>query len=220
MQADFRSGRTLPLVLSLLAVVWMGCLGQPEDFDVRSVSISNFSSLGNEETVVGINIGLHNPNGYKVQVEDSRLGLWVGVDSVGVLHFVPGVEIAGHAEETVQVEAVLDSRRFSDVLSRNWFEYLVQGAPVRVEGWVRGKAWGIRKTLSIQHEQRIRVMEWGGHVEPLGFKRSLKDQVRAGGECPLSILGANHDDPSDQVGGLFHGTGCGACGSVGLCCAG
>ena len=46
------------------------------------------------------------------------LGLWVGPDSVGVLQFVPGVEVAGHGEETVRVDAILDSQRFSDVLSR------------------------------------------------------------------------------------------------------
>ena len=159
MRADSQFVWTIPLWLVVLVALGTGCVGQPQDFEVSSVSISNFASLGNEETVVGVDIGLRNPNGYKVQIEDSRLGLWVGPDSVGVLQFVPGVEVAGRAEETVRVDAVLDSKRFSDVLSRNWFEYLVQGAPVRVEGWVRGKAWGIRKTLTIRHQQRIRVME-------------------------------------------------------------
>ena len=159
MRAEFPVGWTLPLWLAGLAFFGVGCLGQPEDFVVRSVSIADFSALGNEETIVGIDIGLHNPNGYKVQIEDSRLGLWVGADSVGVLQFVPGAEIARRAEEVVRVDAVLDSKRFSDLLSRNWFEYLVQGAPIRVEGWIRGKAWGIRKTLTIRHEQRIRVTE-------------------------------------------------------------
>lgn len=159
MRADSRFGGSLPLWLVVLVALGTGCVGQPKDFEVRSVSISNFASLGNEETVVGIDIGLRNPNGYEVHIEDSRLGLWVGPDSVGVLQFVPGVEVAGRTEETVRVDAILDSKRFSDVLSQNWFEYLVQGAPVRVEGWVSGKAWGIRKTLTIRHEQRIRVME-------------------------------------------------------------
>ena len=145
-------------VVTLSAIACTGCSG-PKDFEVRSVSVADFRSLGNEETVVGIDIGLHNPNGYQVQIEDSRLGLWVGPDSVGVLHFVPGSEIARDGDEMVRVDAVLDSQRFSDVLSRNWFEYLVQGAPIRVEGWICGKAWGIRKTLAIRHEQRIRVTE-------------------------------------------------------------
>lgn len=159
MPANFQASRTLPLWLVVLALFGTGCLGQPEDFEVRSVSIADFSSLGNEETVVGVDIGLHNPNGFKVQIEDSRLGLWVGADSVGVLQFISGTEIARHGDEMVRVDAVLDSKRFSDVLSRNWFEYLVQGAPIRVEGWIRGKAWGIRKTLTIRHAQRIRVTE-------------------------------------------------------------
>ncbi len=159
MRADFPAGWIQPLWLAVLALFGVGCLGQPEDFEVRSVSIADFSALGNEETVVGIDIGLHNPNAFKVQIQDSRLGLWVGADSVGVLQFVPGAEIARYGEETVRVDAVLDSKRFSDVLSRNWFEYLVQGAPIRVEGWIRGKAWGIRKTLTIRHVQRIRVTE-------------------------------------------------------------
>ena len=159
MRAESPFRPLLLLGLALLALVFAGCIGQPEDFQVRSVSISDLSSLGNEETVVGIDIGLFNPNGYKVHIEESRLGLWVGADSVGVLQFVPGVQIAGNGEERVRVDAVLDSKRFSKVLSQNWFEYLVQGAPVRVEGWVRGKAWGIHRTLTIYHEQRIRVME-------------------------------------------------------------
>lgn len=158
MGVDFGSA---PLVISgliLSALMWTGCL-QPQDFEVRSVSISDFRSLGDEETVVGIDIGLHNPNGYKVQIQESRLGLWVGADSVGVLQFVSGESLARRADAVVRLDAVLDSRRFSDVLSKNWFEFLVQGAPVKVEGWVRGKAWGVQRTLAIQHEQRIRVVE-------------------------------------------------------------
>ena len=88
MRADSPLGWTLPLWWVVLGLLGTGCIGQPEDFEVRSVSIADFSALGNEETVVGIDIGLHNPNGYKVQIEDSRLGLWVGADSVGVLQFV------------------------------------------------------------------------------------------------------------------------------------
>ena len=106
MRADSRFVWTVPLWLVVLVALGTGCVGQPPDFEVRSVSISNFASLGNEETVVGVDIGLRNPNGYKVQIEDSRLGLWVGPDSVGVLQFVPGVEVAGRAEETVRVDAV------------------------------------------------------------------------------------------------------------------
>lgn len=145
------------LSTAFAGVMLSGCL-ESKDFEVRSVAISDLNALGNEETVVGIDIGLYNPNGYKVQIEESRLGFWVGVDSVGVLQFVPGVEIGGKKEGVVRVDAVLDSKLFSNVISRNWFEYLVQGAPVRVEGWVRGKARGVRRTLQIRHEQRLSIL--------------------------------------------------------------
>ena len=150
-----------PLAISGL-ILWSfmctGCL-QPQDFEVRSVSISDFRSLGDEATVVGIDIGLHNPNGYKVDIQESQLGLWVGSDSVGILQFAPGERLARKSDAVVRLDAVLDSRRFSEVLSQNWFEFLVQGAPVKVQGWVRGKAWGVQRTLAIQHEQRIRIVE-------------------------------------------------------------
>ena len=81
-----------PLVISgliLWSFMWTGCF-QPQDFEVRSVSILDFRSLGDEATVVGIDIGLHNPNGYKVDIQEGKLGLWVGADSVGILQFAPG----------------------------------------------------------------------------------------------------------------------------------
>ena len=55
--------------LILWSIMWTGCF-QPQDFEVRSVSISDFRSLGDEATVVGIDIGLHNPNGYKVDIQE------------------------------------------------------------------------------------------------------------------------------------------------------
>lgn len=55
-------GRSYASVLCLLAVVNTGCL-QPDDFDVRSVAIADFRSLGDAETTVGVDIGLYNPNG-------------------------------------------------------------------------------------------------------------------------------------------------------------
>ena len=150
-----------PLALSgliLWSFMWTGCF-QPQDFEVRSVSISDFRSLGDEATVVGIDIGLHNPNGYKVDIQESQLGLWVGADSVGILQFAPGERLARKANAVVRLDAVLNSQLFSEVISENWFEFLVQGAPVKVQGWVRGKAWGVQRTLAIQHEQRIRIVE-------------------------------------------------------------
>ena len=144
--------------LILFSSMWAGCM-QPQDFEVRSVSISDFRSLGDEATVVGIDIGLHNPNGYKVDIQESQLGLWVASDSVGILQFAPGERLARKSDAVVRLDAVLDSHRFSDVLSENWFEFLVQGAPVRVQGWVKGKAWGVQRTLAIRHEQRIRIVE-------------------------------------------------------------
>ena len=150
-------GRSYASVLCLLAVVNTGCL-QPDDFDVRSVAIADFRSLGDAETTVGVDIGLYNPNGYAVDIVDSQLGLWLAGDSVGVLQFQPNEHIGRKTSADVRLNAVLDSRAVSDVLSKKWFSFLVQGAPVRVEGWVRGKAWGVQRTLQIRHEQNIQVM--------------------------------------------------------------
>lgn len=142
----------------LFSVVLSGCLS-PNDFEVRRVGIADFRSLGTSETAIGVDIALYNPNGYRVRIVDSQLGLWVAGDSVGRLEFVPGEEIARRSEEQVRLNAILDSRKFGDVLSKQWFEFLVQGAPIRVEGWVEGSAWGVERTLQIRHEQRIRIME-------------------------------------------------------------
>ena len=144
--------------LGLMVVASTGCL-QPDDFEVRSVAIADFRSLGEAETTVGVDIGLYNPNGYAVHIEDSQLGLWVARDSVGFLSFVPGEQIGRRTEAEVRLNAVLDSRVFGEVLSKHWFEFLIQGAPIRVEGWVRGKAWGVKRTLQIQQTQRVRVLE-------------------------------------------------------------
>lgn len=157
MRGNPLAGRLSGVLLCLLAVASAGCL-QPEDFEVRSVAIADFSSLGEAETAVGVDIGLYNPNGYAVHIVDSELGLWVAGDSVGVLRFVPEESIGRKSAAEVRLNAVLDSKRFGDVLSRNWLEFMVKGAPIRVEGWVAGSAWGVRRTLQIHHDQRLSIL--------------------------------------------------------------
>ena len=151
--------RSFLVVLSTAFAVVMltGCL-EPKDFEVRKVGIGDLRQLGEAETAVGVDLSLFNPNGYKVGIDASQLGLWLAGDSVGRLVFAEGEELDGKAEATVRLDAILDSKRFGDVLSRNWLEFMVQGAPIRVEGWVEGSAWGVRRTLQIRHEQRLSIL--------------------------------------------------------------
>ena len=152
---------TSRFALAVLGAAIVGCTGclNPQDFEVKAVGISDLKSLGNAETTVGIDIGLYNPNGYAVEIEGSELGLWLAGESVGVLRFAEGEKIGRRAEALVRLNAVLDSKKLSGVIAQHWFEFLLQGAPVRVEGWVRGKSWGIHQTLEIRHTQQIRVLE-------------------------------------------------------------
>ena len=149
---------SLVVLSTAFAVVMLsGCL-EPKDFEVRKVGIGDLRQLGEAETAVGVDLSLFNPNGYKVGIDASQLGLWLAGDSVGRLVFAEGEELDGKAEATVRLDAILDSKRFGDVLSRNWLEFMVQGAPIRVEGWVEGSAWGVRRTLQIRHEQRLSIL--------------------------------------------------------------
>lgn len=135
-----------------------GC-SAPEDFEVRQVSISNLASLGTDQTELGVDLVLYNPNGYAVQVQDSRLGLWLSEDSVGRLRFSSEEAIPKRSEASVHLEATLNSERMARLLSGHAFEYLVQGAPIRVEGWVKGKAGWFQQTIEVLHEERIRFLE-------------------------------------------------------------
>ena len=142
---------------ALVVVILSGCL-EPKDFEVRQVGIGDLKQLGTAEAAVGVDLILYNPNGYKVGIDASHLGLWLAGDSVGRLVFAEGEELSRKTEATIRLDAVLDSKRFGDVLSRHWLEFMVQGAPIRVEGWVEGSALGVRRTLQIRHEQRIGIL--------------------------------------------------------------
>ena len=143
--------------LLALTLLLAGCFS-PEDFEVRAVSISNLTSLGTDQTELGVDLVLYNPNGYAVQIQDSRLGLWLSGDSVGTLRFTSSEAVPKKSEAPVHLEATLDSELVGRLLSGHAFEYLVEGAPIRVEGWVKGKAGWFQSTLDIRHEQRIRLM--------------------------------------------------------------
>ena len=49
--------------LLALTLLLAGCFS-PEDFEVRAVSISNLTSLGTDQTELGVDLVLYNPNGY------------------------------------------------------------------------------------------------------------------------------------------------------------
>ena len=146
------------IVLLAMTLLVAGC-SAPEDFEVRQVSISNLASLGTDQTELGVDLVLYNPNGYAVQVQDSRLGLWLSEDSVGMLRFSSEEAIPKRSEASVHLEATLNSERMARLLSSHAFEYLVQGAPIRVEGWVKGKAGWFQQTIEVLHEERIRFLE-------------------------------------------------------------
>jgi len=147
----------IPIGFLALTLLLAGCFA-PDDFEVRAVSISDLNSLGTDKTELGVDLVLYNPNGYSVQIQDSRLGLWLSGDSVGTLRFTSTEAIPKKAEAPVHLEATLDSELMGRLLSNHAFEYLVQGAPIRVEGWVKGKAGWFQSTLDIRHEQRIGLM--------------------------------------------------------------
>ena len=149
---EFKSFGLLALTLLL-----SGCFST-ENFEVRAVSISDLTSLGSDQTEFGVDLVLYNPNGYAVQIQDSRLGLWLSGDSVGRLRFSSSEAIPKKSEASVHLEATLNSERVRRLLSSHAFEYLVEGAPIRVEGWVKGKAGWFQSTLDIRHEQRFGLM--------------------------------------------------------------
>lgn len=146
------------LGLLLLTLMVAGCAA-PDDFEVRDVSVSDLNGLGSDQTEVGVELVLYNPNGHAVQIQDSRLGLWVSGDSVGVLRFSSEEALPRKSEAPVHLEATLNSERLGRLLSTHAIEYLTQGAPIRVEGWVKGKAGWFQQTIEIFHEERIRLME-------------------------------------------------------------
>ena len=51
--------------------------------------------------------------------------------------------------------ALLDMERVNDVLSRNILSVFIQGLEVKVQGTVTGKAWGARRTIDVDHAERI-----------------------------------------------------------------
>lgn len=146
------------LWLTLLATVFLSC-ASPKDVEVRGVSIAGFDNLDQPEASIGVNLVLFNPNPFPVEITGSQLGLRVDGDSLGVLTLAPGVRLERKSEANIHVHARIDSESMQQVLSERWFEFLLTGVPVQVSGWVQGKAWGVQRTLRIQHEERIRVIE-------------------------------------------------------------
>ena len=157
MPVEFRRVRSASCWCLLGALLWGGCV-TPEDFEVRQVDLGNLQQVGSEETALSMDIAMYNPNRFDVRITGSALGLWLAGDSIGVLSFEPGTEMEGRTEANVRMRATLDSDRLSRLLSTRWFEFLIQGLPVRVDGWVAGRAWGVERTLDIHHEERIRVV--------------------------------------------------------------
>ena len=146
-----------------LALLWFACAGTgcvtPDDFEVRRVDLGNLQQVGSDQTALVMDITMYNPNRFDVRVTGSSLGLWLAGDSIGTLSFAPETEMAGRTSAEVEMQATLDSDKLSRLMSTRWFEFLLQGVPVRVHGWVSGKAWGVERTLQIHHEERIQVVQ-------------------------------------------------------------
>ena len=146
------------IALWCLAILGAGCI-TPDDFEVRQVELGNLQQVGSGQTELAMDIVLYNPNRFDVRITGSALGLWLAGDSIGTLGFAPGTEMEGRTSAKVEMQATLDNNKLSSLVSSRWFEFLLQGLPVRVDGQVSGKAWGVERTLDIHHEERIQVVQ-------------------------------------------------------------
>ena len=145
--------RAEPLLALLLVAGLTGC--RIQDFEVRSVGIQGLDGLGQEQATVNVALGIHNPNPYRVLVLEDDMGLWFSSDSVGRISFGEGIILPAKQDETVVMTALLDMERVNDVLSRNILSVFIQGLEVKVQGTVTGKAWGARRTIDVDHSERI-----------------------------------------------------------------
>ena len=145
--------RAEPLVALLLVAGLAGC--RIQDFEVRSVGIQGLDGLGQGQATVNVALGIHNPNPYRVLVLEDDMGLWLSSDSVGRISFGEGITLPAKQDETVVMTALLDMERVNDVLSSNILSVFMQGLEVKVQGTVTGKAWGARRTIDVDHTERI-----------------------------------------------------------------
>ena len=148
-------GRTIRWVLALAVLSGCGI----KDFEVRSVAIDGLDGLGSEQATVTVALGIHNPNPYKVTVIEDQMGLWISGDSIGTISFGQGITLPAKEDKQVAMSAKLDMQRVNVALNKNLLGIFIQGLEIGVEGTVTGKAWGTRRTIEVDHTERISLIQ-------------------------------------------------------------
>lgn len=159
MRADHARPRRaiLGTVAAMLALSGCGL----QDFQVRGVGIAGLDGLGREQATVRVDLRIHNPNPYRITIAEDRMGLWLMEDSVGTISFAEGSSLPRKGECVLPMTATLDMAKVNGVIARNLVGIMFQGLQLRVHGSVTGQAWGTRRTIAVDHSERVRFSQDG-----------------------------------------------------------
>jgi len=142
----------LPLALSLGL---SGC-ARVQDFEVRGFAGLTLELDANASAHSDIEVRIFNPNSISITLTGTDLVIFLEGLPVGRVELPASVELVAGDETAVPLLVIWDRGAVIDAAGHHALSWLINGADVRVQGTASGRAFLLRRTVPIDHEQRIR----------------------------------------------------------------
>ena len=141
-------------VCVLLAFGLSGCLYQ--DLEVMAVEEFSQVRLSLEGLQAQMNVDVFNPNPFAVTVTEADVALYIEEGEVGDVTLLKPTAIRPNARATVSLQVRTRDGALGQVLKNDVLTLLRGGRlPVKAEGVVKGKAFGLSFSFPLTHDQTM-----------------------------------------------------------------
>jgi len=146
------------LICTLLLFGASSCITY-EDVDFRGLKNVSVNHINQEGASIAITVRVHNPNNYKIKITRSDLDLFLNGRNVGKAQIDQKVVLKANSTSDYSFNVEASFKNMGNLLTT----VMVGGPPVmKVEGWVKAKAFGVGKKFPVEFEEKLQMPSAGG----------------------------------------------------------
>ena len=153
-----RSSLLVPKVsIFILALAFLQSCLTYEDVEFAGMDNVSVNHINMDGASVAVTVKVKNPNNYKIKITKSDLDLYLGDRKVGKAKIDRRIVLKGNSSDshTFNIDA-----SFGEMGSAfgGLFQVLASGsANVKVDGWVKAKAFGIGKKFPVEFSDNVKL---------------------------------------------------------------
>jgi LEA14-like dessication related protein len=141
--------RTIKFTIALLVPVLFSSCIVVEDVTVDEITSFKVKNMTADKAELEVGLLIDNPNAFKIKVTDADLDIYMNRKKVGTAKLIKNIGIPKISSDVHQVFLSCDFNENALPTSSRRSIY------VKIKGTIRGKAFGIPKTLDVSFTEKI-----------------------------------------------------------------